>query len=88
MKAQLKGNLLLGLESTSNRMNRIARNQLYEGRFVSVDELVRRVDLVRSEDVQRVALELISRDRISLVALGPSAGSEFETGDLMLGTAA
>ncbi|TMQ59975.1 MAG: insulinase family protein [Candidatus Eisenbacteria bacterium] len=88
VKAQLKGNLLLGLESTSNRMNRIARNQLYEGRFVSVDELVRRVDLVRSEDVQRVALELISRDRISLVALGPSAGSEFETGDLMLGTAA
>jgi predicted Zn-dependent peptidase len=87
-KAQLKGNLLLGLESTSNRMNRIARNELYEGRFVPVDELVRRVDLVRSEDVRRIASELISRDRLSLVALGPSAGSAFESGDLMVGTAA
>ncbi len=86
-KAQLKGSLLLGLESTSNRMNRIARNELYEGRFVPVDELVRRVDSVRSEDVQRVASELISRERLSLVALGPSAGSAFEASDLM-GTAA
>jgi predicted Zn-dependent peptidase len=87
-KAQLKGSLLLGLESTSNRMHRIARNELYEGRFVPLDELVQRVDRVRSEDVQRVASELISRDRLSLVALGPSAGAAFETGDLSLGDAA
>jgi predicted Zn-dependent peptidase len=87
-KAQLKGSLLLGLESTSNRMNRIARNELYEGRFVPLDELVRRVDRVLSSDVQRVASELISRDRLSLVALGPSAGTAFETGDLSLGDAA
>ncbi len=87
-KAQLKGSLLLGLESTSNRMHRIARNELYEGRFVPLDELVRRVDRVSSSDVQRVASELISRDRLSLVALGPSAGTAFETGDLSLGHAA
>jgi len=87
-KAQLKGSLLLGLESTSNRMHRIARNELYEGRFVPLDELVRRVDRVQSQDVQRVASELIARDRLSLVALGPSAGTAFETGDLTLGDAA
>ena len=87
-KAQLKGSLLLGLESTSNRMHRIARNELYEGRFVPVDELVRRVDVVSSSDVQRIASELISRDRLSLVALGPSAGSAFDTGDLLVGDAA
>ncbi len=83
VKAQLKGSLILGLESTSNRMHRIARNELYEGRFVPLAELVRRVDQVRSEDVQRVASELISRERLSLVALGPSDGSAFEAGDLM-----
>ncbi len=87
-KAQLKGSLLLGLESTSNRMHRIARNELYEGRFVPVDELVKRVDVVSSPDVQRIASELISRDRLSLVALGPSAGSVFEAGDLLVGDAA
>lgn len=88
VKAQLKGSLLLGLESTSNRMHRIARNELYEGRFVPLDELVARVDQVRSEDVQRIATELVSRDRLSLVALGPSAGSAFEPGDLLLWDAA
>ena len=88
VKAQLKGSLLLGLESTSNRMHRIARNELYDGGFIPLTELVRRVDEVRSEDVQRVALERISRGRLSLVALGPSAGSAFEPGDLTLGDAA
>ncbi len=87
-QAQLKGSLLLGLESTSNRMNRIARNEMYEGRFVPVEELVEKVDAVRSEDVQRVAAELICRERLSLVALGPSAGQAFEASDLELGTAA
>ncbi len=88
VKAQLKGSLLLGLESTSNRMHRIARNELYEGRFVPVDELVRRVDRVTAGDVQRVASEIIARDRLSLVALGPSAGSAFGTLDLAMGDAA
>lgn len=88
VKAQLKGSLLLGLESTSNRMHRIARNELYEGRFIPVDELVSRVDRVSSSDVQRVAFEVIARDRLSLVALGPSAGAAFATEDLALGDAA
>ena len=87
-KAQLKGSLLLGLESTSNRMHRIARNELYEGRFVPLDELVRRVDDVTSEDVRRVASEIIARERLSLVALGPSDGAAFETADLSMGDAA
>ncbi|HZI89269.1 MAG TPA: pitrilysin family protein, partial [Candidatus Polarisedimenticolia bacterium] len=88
VKAQLKGSLLLGLESTSNRMHRIARNELYEGRFVPLDELVRRVESVTAEDVRRVASEIIARDRLSLVALGPSAGAAFEPADLTLGDAA
>lgn len=87
-KAQLKGSLLLGLESTSNRMHRIARNELYEGRFVPLEELVRRVEGVTAQDVQRVASEIIARERLSLVALGPSAGAAFAAQDLTLGDAA
>jgi predicted Zn-dependent peptidase len=87
-KAQLKGSLLLGLESTSNRMHRIARNELYEGRFVPLEELVRRVEGVTAQDVQRVASEIIARERLSLVALGPSAGAAFAAEDLTLGDAA
>ena len=87
-KAQLKGNLLLGLESTSNRMHRIARNEIYEGRFVPVDELVAKVDRVTSGDIRRVAEDLIARDRLSLVALGPSAGAAFGADDLATRSAA
>jgi predicted Zn-dependent peptidase len=71
-KAQLKGGLLLSLESTSSRMHRIARSQLYAGRIVGVEELVESIEQITSDDVRRVAAELLGRDRLSLVALGGS----------------
>ena len=37
-KRQIKGNLLLGLESTGNRMNQLARNEIYFGRQIQLDE--------------------------------------------------
>jgi len=82
-KAQLKGSLLLGLESTSNRMHRIARNTLYSGRFVPVDELVQTIEAVTAEDVRRVAVQFLSRGGLALVALGSSAEREFGADDLM-----
>ncbi|HBQ60065.1 MAG TPA: insulinase family protein, partial [Balneolaceae bacterium] len=45
-KAQLKGKLLLSQESTSNRMTRLAKSELYFGRFVTLDELVDNIDAV------------------------------------------
>ncbi len=41
-KSQLKGNLLLGLESTDSRMNRLARNEIYFRRDIPVEELAAR----------------------------------------------
>jgi len=81
-KAQLKGSLLLGLESTSNRMHRIARNTLYSGRFVPADELVRTIEAVQAPDVRRMAVQFLSRGRLALVALGSSADREFGADDL------
>lgn len=51
-KAQLKGKLLLSQESTSNRMTRLAKSELYFGRFVTLDELVDNIDAVTSEQIQ------------------------------------
>lgn len=87
-KAQLKGNLLLGLESTSNRMSRIARSETYFGRILSVDEVIAEVEAIAPEDVMRVAASLLARDRLSLVALGSSAGRAYRQADLTLGAAA
>lgn len=82
VKAQIKGNLLLSLESSTNRMNRIARSEIYFGRLISPDELIAEVDAITSEDVQRVAGALLARERLSLVALGASNGRAYHAGDL------
>lgn len=87
-KAQLKGGLLLSLESTSSRMHRIARSQLYAGRLVPVDELVASIEAIASEDVRRVAGTLLARERLSLVALGGSDERPFEDSDLLAASAA
>ncbi|SFL75619.1 M16 family metallopeptidase [Salibacterium qingdaonense] len=54
-KEQLKGNLILGLESTSSRMSRNGRNELLLGRHRSLEDTVQRLENVSKEDVQRTA---------------------------------
>ncbi len=87
-KAQLKGSLLLGLESTSNRMNRIARSEIYFGRILSVDEVIAEVEAITPEDVRRVAASILAPRRLSLVSLGTSAGRAYVPSDLANGAAA
>jgi len=81
-KAQLRGNLLLGLESTPNQMSRLARAELYAGRYVPIEELIEEVEGITAEDVRRVAREILNRERLSLVALGSSSQAVFEASDL------
>ncbi len=88
MKAQVKGNLLLGVESTANQMSRIARSEIYSGRYVSLDEMIATVDRITAEDLRRLAREVLSRDRLSLVALGSSPDGAFEAADLLAGVSA
>jgi len=70
-KDYLKGSLLLSLESTMSRMSHLARQEAYFGRHVSVDEISRGVDSVTPEQVQNVARELISTERLALTILSP-----------------
>lgn len=72
-KLQLSGNLLLGLESSTNRMNRLARNELYMGRFISINETMKYIERVRKTDLIRVARQYLTPDKASLVILGPVA---------------
>ena len=70
-KDYLKGSLLLGLESTTSRMANLARQELYYGRCVTLDEVAARIDAVTREDVAQVARELFQSDRIAVTVLGP-----------------
>ena len=69
-KAQLKGNMVLGLESSSSRMSNLARQQMYFGRFFTVDDITDEVNGVTAEDIQRLANDLIQADKLALTLLG------------------
>ncbi len=59
-KEQLKGSLILSLESTSSRMNRLGKNELMLGRHFSLDELLARIDAVTMEDIMQVTSNMLS----------------------------
>lgn len=73
-KEQLKGNIVLGLESSSSRMSNLARQQINFGRFASIDEITAQIDAVSAPEIQRVASELFQRERIALTLLGNLGG--------------
>lgn len=70
---QVKGSLMLGLESMSNRMMRIARQELYYNAYFDLDEVIERVEEISAEKVQEVAQELFKEDLFSQVVLLPKA---------------
>jgi predicted Zn-dependent peptidase len=75
---QLKGNMVLGLESSSSRMSNLARQQMYFGRFFSVDDITSEVNRVSREDIQRLAVELIQPEKLALTLLGNLGGLKIE----------
>jgi predicted Zn-dependent peptidase len=71
VKNQIKGNLVLSLESSNSHMSRLARQEIYFGKYISIDDIIRGVEKVTSEEVQRLAQQLFTRDNLSLAILGP-----------------
>lgn len=66
----IKGHMVLGLESTRNRMSRLGKSEVTGGELLSVDELVSRIDAITRDDVVRVAGELFDGGRV-LALIGP-----------------
>jgi predicted Zn-dependent peptidase len=75
-KDQLKGNLILGLESTSRRMQNIAVQQIYLGRQYSPREIMRAIDSVTISRAREVARRLMEGSGVALTVLGPVQKSE------------
>jgi predicted Zn-dependent peptidase len=69
-KDQLKGNLLLSLESSMSRMSNLARQQMYFERFFSLDEILDRVEGVTEEQVMAMATDLFQPERVAVTMLG------------------
>jgi predicted Zn-dependent peptidase len=75
-KNQIRGSLVLGQESMSNRMSRMAKSEMYFGRIVPLAEIVSSVMGVSRDDVSRVAAEMFSDSELAMAAIGPFKASE------------
>jgi predicted Zn-dependent peptidase len=69
-KAQLKGSLLLSLESSTARMSNLARQEMYYDHFFGLNEIIERIEKITPEDVTTVAQEFFQPDRIAVTVLG------------------
>jgi len=69
-KAQLKGSLMLSLESSTSRMSNLARQEMYFDRFYDLDELIEKIEAVTSEDVANLANEFFQAESVAVTALG------------------
>lgn len=78
-KDQLKGNIVLGLESTSNRMQSIARQEIYYGRYFTQNEIMKEIEAVSLKQVQDLARRLVNEGKMSLTVLGPVKEEDFKS---------
>ncbi len=66
-KEQMKGNMMLGLENMSNRMLRLGSGELYFGKNITFDEVIRNIDAVNNGDIMETANKIFRIDKFSTV---------------------
>ena len=73
-KDQLKGSLMLSLESSTARMSNLARQEMYFDRFYDLDELIEKIEGVTAEDLQNLANQFFKPESVAVTALGNLSG--------------
>ncbi len=76
VKNQIKGSLVLSLESSNSHMSRLARQEIYFGRYHSMDDIIKSVESVALDQVQQLAQQLFTPENLSLTILGPLSKAE------------
>jgi predicted Zn-dependent peptidase len=77
-KEQLKGNIILGLESTSRRMQNIASQEIYYGRYYSPAEIMKAIDSVTLGEARGLAERLTNGAGVAMTVLGPVKETDLE----------
>jgi len=83
-KELIKGNLLLSMESTDNRMQKLATNEIYFGRNILPEEIVGKIDAVTGEDILALSQQMFTGTNLSMVFLGEMTEAEMPAGDVEL----
>jgi predicted Zn-dependent peptidase len=69
-KDQLKGSLMLSLESSTARMSNLARQEMYFDRFYGLDELIAKIEAVTAQELQQLANQFFQTENIAVTILG------------------
>jgi predicted Zn-dependent peptidase len=83
-KENLKGRVVLALESTGARMSRLGSEVLAGAPLLPIDEVVRRIDAVSMDDLAELAHELWAPEQLSAAGIGPDE-ARFEEGLAAIG---
>jgi len=79
VKNQMKGSLMLSLESSHSRMSKLAKDELTQGSHVSLEQMIAEIDRVTTDQVYRVAQTLLDQRCLSITALGPIATKSLQS---------
>jgi predicted Zn-dependent peptidase len=74
-KNQMKGSLMLSLESSHSRMSKLAKDELTYGSRTSLEEMLARIDRVTTVQVNEVGYQLFNLDDLAITGLGPLSPS-------------
>lgn len=69
-KEQLKGNYILGLESTSSRMTSIGKSELLLGKVISPQEIASKIDKIELEDIISVVNKIFDKSKYNIAYVG------------------
>jgi predicted Zn-dependent peptidase len=81
-KNQVKGSIMLGLESTANRMSKLVKQEMYFGRFFTLNETIEAIDQVKEEDIMSIANKIMDTSYLNLSTIGPLNGISLTDGSL------
>jgi predicted Zn-dependent peptidase len=82
-KDQLKGSLMLSLESSTARMSNLARQEMYFDRFYGMDEVIERVENVTAAEMKEFAEQFFRTESIAVTVLGNLNGLKISRDQLV-----
>jgi len=71
-KENLKGRIMLSMESTSNRMSRLGKSLVTDTELLSFERIIAEIDAVEPDEVSELAGLLFATERLSISGIGPS----------------
>ena len=71
-KENLKGRIMLSMESTASRMNRLGKSVITDSELLSLDRILADIEAVEADSVAQLAAALLAPERLSAAGIGPS----------------